>query len=236
MRTIRIIHNTCSVMSGAIMGVQAKTAEATVFVIDDNAELCDWIKMLVESTGLSCETFASPTQFLRRDLGKGPHCLILDVRLPAMSGLDFQRDLARAGKGIPTIMISGHGDIAMTVRAMKNGAVEFLTKPLREQDVLDAVYAALKLHREQLAAEEKLCELRSRYQTLSNREREIMPLVTAGLLNKQIAAEIGLSEITVKVHRHNLIRKLQAKSLPDLVRMADLLGAGDKRAAQNVFP
>jgi FixJ family two-component response regulator len=213
------------------MGVQAKTSEASVFVVDDNVEVCEGIKALVESAGLGCETFQSCTQFLKRDLGKGPHCLILDVRLPEMSGLDFQRQLTNSGRTIPTIMITGHGDIAMSVRAMKTGAVEFLTKPLREQDVLDAVYAALNLHRAQLAAEERLQELRTRYQTLSNREREIMPLVTAGLLNKQIAAEIGLSEITVKVHRHNLIRKLHAKSLPELVRMADLLQSGDKRVA-----
>ncbi len=213
------------------MGVQAKTSEASVFVVDDNVEVCEGIKALVESAGLACETFQSCTQFLKRDLGKGPHCLILDVRLPEMSGLDFQRQLTNSGRAIPTIMITGHGDIAMSVRAMKTGAVEFLTKPLREQDVLDAVYTALNLHRAQLAAEETLQELRTRYQTLSNREREIMPLVTAGLLNKQIAAEIGLSEITVKVHRHNLIRKLHAKSLPELVRMADLLQSGDKKVA-----
>jgi len=218
-------------MSGGAMGVQAKTSEASVFVVDDNVEVCEGIKALVESAGLGCETFQSCTQFLKRDLGKGPHCLILDVRLPEMSGLDFQRQLANSGRIIPTIMITGHGDIAMSVRAMKTGAVEFLTKPLREQDVLDAVYAALNLHRAQLAAEERLQELRNRYQTLSNREREIMPLVTAGLLNKQIAAEIGLSEITVKVHRHNLIRKLHAKSLPELVRMADLLQSVDKKVA-----
>lgn len=219
------------VMSGITMGVPVKVAGAAVFVIDDNPEVCDGIKALVESAGLACEAFESPTKFLKCEIGKGPHCLLLDVRLPEMSGLDFQRELANSGRAIPTIMITGHGDIAMSVRAMKTGAVEFLTKPLREQDVLDAVYAALDLHRMQLAAEEKLRELRTRYRTLSNREREIMPLVTAGLLNKQIAAEIGLSEITVKVHRHNLIKKLQAKSLPDLVRMADLLHSNDKKVA-----
>lgn len=211
------------------MGVPTKTAEAAVFVIDDNEDVRDGIRALVESAGLRCEVFESPTQFLNRDIGKGPHCLMLDVRLPEMSGLDFQRELANSGRAIPTIVITGHGDIAMSVRAMKTGAVEFLTKPLRDQDVLDAVYAALNLHRVQLAAEERLRELRTRYQTLSSREREIMPLVTAGLLNKQIAAEIGLSEITVKVHRHNMIRKLQAKSVPDLVRMADLLQPSEKR-------
>ncbi len=213
------------------MGIPAKAAEASVFVVDDNVEVCEGIKVLVELAGLSCETFQSSAQFLKRNIGKGPHCLILDVRLPEISGLDFQEQLANSGRAIPTIMISGHGDIAMTVRAMKTGAVEFLSKPLREQDVLDAVYAALNLHRAQLAAEEKLQELLVRYRTLSNREREIMPLVTSGLLNKQIAAEIGLSEITVKVHRHNLIRKLRAKSLPELVRMADLLQSSDKRVA-----
>ncbi len=217
-----------SVVPNSVMRV---TAEAAVFVIDDNVDVCDGIKALVESAGLRCESFGSPTEFLNRDIGRGPHCLILDVRLPDVSGLDFQKELANSGRALPTIIITGHGDIAMSVRAMKIGAVEFLTKPLREQDVLDAVYSALNLHRVQLAAEERLQELRARYRTLSGREREILPLVTGGLLNKQIAAEIGLSEITVKVHRHNLIRKLQAKSLPDLVRMADLLRVDDQKVA-----
>jgi FixJ family two-component response regulator len=148
----------------------------------------------------------------------------LDVRLPNASGLDLQAELARASRNIPIIIITGYGDIPMSVRAMKAGAVAFLTKPLREQDVLDAIFAALERDRLRLAQEQKTNELQLRFETLSSREREILPLITAGLLNKQIANEVGLSEVTVKVHRSHLMAKLQAKSLPDLVRMADALG------------
>jgi FixJ family two-component response regulator len=197
--------------------------EPIAFVVDDSSDVREGLKSLLESVGMRCEVFNSPKQFLKYDTAPGPRCLILDVRLPEMSGLDFQTELARASRSIPTIVITGHGDIAMSVRAMKAGAVEFLTKPLREQDILDAVYAALDRDRQQLDAERRLSKLRARFETLNDRERQIMPLITAGLLNKQVAAEVGLSEVTVKVHRHNLMRKLEAKSLPDLVRMADLL-------------
>jgi FixJ family two-component response regulator len=198
--------------------------EPVVFVVDDNADIRAGLKELLESVGLQCKAFASPKEFLDRAPDVGPACLILDVRLPEISGLDVQAELARGSRNIPTIIITGHGDIPMTVRAMKAGAVAFLTKPVREQDLLDAVYGAIEADRTRLNAEWKDRELRSRYESLSVREREILPLITAGLLNKQIAAEVGLSEVTVKVHRHKLMAKLNAKRLPDLVRMADELG------------
>jgi len=203
--------------------------EPVVFVVDDSPDVREGVKALLETVGLQCKTFDSPKEFLGRAPDLGPACLILDVRLPEMSGLDVQTELARGSKNIPTIIITGHGDIPMTVRAMQAGAVSFLTKPVREQDLLDAVYAALDKDRARLNTELKARELRARYDNLSAREREILPLITAGLLNKQIAAEVGLSEVTVKVHRHKLMAKLNAKRLPDLVRMADDLGI--KRAS-----
>ncbi|HTV36479.1 MAG TPA: response regulator [Xanthobacteraceae bacterium] len=205
-------------MSGSV------NRKAVVFVVDDSDDVRKGLKALVEAVGLQCEVFDSPREFLKREIAKRPCCLLLDVRFPEISGLDVQRELAGLPRQIPAIIMTGHGDIAMSVKAMKAGAIDFLTKPLREQDVLDAIYSALDRDRNHLQAEERLIELRVRLETLSGREREIMPLVTSGLLNKQIAAEIGLSEVTVKVHRHNLMQKLGAKSLPELVRMADLLG------------
>jgi FixJ family two-component response regulator len=196
--------------------------KGVVLVLDDSADVRDGLKTLVESVGFRCETFASPDEFLQHSV-EGPSCLILDVRLPKMSGLDLQAELARAARSIPTIIISGYGDIPMTVRAMQAGAVTLLTKPFRDQDVLDAVYAALERDHLRLEREQRTSELQSRFKTLSAREREILPLITAGLLNKQIANEVGLSEVTVKVHRSHLMAKLQAKRLPDLVRMADAL-------------
>lgn len=193
-------------------------------VVDDSADVREGLKALFESVGLECKVFESPKEFLGREPENRPSCLVLDVRLPEMSGLDVQTELARASRDIPTIVISGHGDIPMTVRAMKAGAISFLTKPLREQELLDAVYAGLAKDRERLNREARARDLRARYESLTAREREIFPLVTAGRLNKQIAAEVGLSEVTVKVHRHKLMVKLNAKSLPDLVRMADDLG------------
>jgi FixJ family two-component response regulator len=194
--------------------------QPTVFVIDDDADVLNGLQLLFESVGLRCEVFTSPKEFLHRSPTNGPSCLILDVRLPEISGLDLQSELA---ENIPTIVITGYGDVPMSVRAMKAGAVDFLTKPLREQDLLDAVHAALEQHRAQLDQEGKLDGLRARVRILSPREREILPLVAAGLLNKQIAAEVGLSEVTVKVHRHNMMIKLNAKNVPDLVRIADAL-------------
>jgi FixJ family two-component response regulator len=195
--------------------------EPVVFVVDDSADVREGLKALFESVGLECKVFDSPKEFLGRAPESGPSCLILDVRLPEMSGLDVQTELARASRDIPTIVITGYGDIPMTVRAMKAGAISFLTKPLREQDLLEAVYAGIEKDRERLNSQLKDRDLRARYESLTAREREIFPLVTAGLLNKQVAAEVGLSEVTVKVHRHKLMAKLKAKSLPDLVRMAD---------------
>lgn len=213
---------------GAAMSTPARD-EPVVFVVDDSPDVREGVKALLETVGLQCKTFESPKEFLVRGPDLGPSCLILDVRLPEMSGLDVQTELARGSKNIPTIIITGHGDIPMTVRAMQAGAVSFLTKPVREQDLLDAVYTALDKDRARLDTEFRARELRTRYDSLSGREREILPLITAGLLNKQIAAEVGLSEVTVKVHRHKLMAKLNAKRLPDLVRMADELGI--KRAS-----
>ena len=198
--------------------------EPVVFVVDDNADVRESLKALFESVGLQCKVFDSPREFLNRAPETAPSCLVLDVRLPEMSGLDVQTELARASRDIPTIMISGYADIPMTVRAIRAGAISFLTKPLREQDLLDAVYDGIEKDRRRLSDKLKARDLRERYETLTPREREIFPLITAGLLNKQIAAQVGLSEVTVKVHRHKLIVKLHAKGLPDLVRMADELG------------
>ena len=197
----------------------------TVFVVDDDADVRDGLKMLLESMGLGCKVFGSTKDFLQEQRPDGASCLILDVRLPGSSGLDFQIELAQGHIDIPIIFMTGHGDIPMSVKAMKAGAVEFLTKPLREQDLLDAVNVALERDRAKRAQDDQLHELRARFESLSDREREVLSLVTAGLLNKQVAAEIDLSEVTVKVHRHNLMKKLGAKSVPDLVRMADLLNA-----------
>lgn len=199
-------------------------SEPTVFVVDDDQFVREGLKDLVETVGLHCQVFGSAKEFLRRASDVGPSCLILDVRLPEISGLELQAQMASGARNIPTIVITGYGDIPMTVRAMKTGAVAFLTKPIREQDLLDAIYDAIETDRAHLDAELKDRELRARYEDLSAREREILPLVTAGLLNKQIAAEVGLSEVTVKVHRHKLMAKLNANRLPDLVRMADALG------------
>lgn len=209
--------------SGVVMSTLAGD-EPVVFVVDDSADVREGLKELLESVGLRCKAFDSPKEFLGRDPDVGPNCLILDVRLPGISGLDVQAEMARGPRNIPTIIITGHGDIPMSVRAMKAGAVTFLTKPVREQDLLDAVYGAIEVDRARLNTQSKSRELLARYESLSAREREILPLITAGLLNKQIAAEVGLSEVTVKVHRHKLMAKLNAKRLPDLVRMADELG------------
>lgn len=207
----------------------AGAEQATVFVIDDHAAVRDGLRQLIESAGLRCEAFASPSEFLQRSPTDGPSCLILDVRLPEINGLDLQAQLAQS---MPIIVITGHGDIPMCVRAMQAGAVNFLTKPLREQDLLDAVYDGLERHRAQLDQEGQLKDLRARYESLSQREREILPRVTAGLLNKQIAAEVGLSEVTIKVHRHNMMVKMNAKNVPDLVRMADALAIRTNGSAQ----
>lgn len=198
--------------------------QPVVFVIDDDASLREALSSLFRSVGLQVKEFASATEFLQSKLPDNPSCLVLDVRLPGPSGLDFQSDLAKANIHIPIIFMTGHGDIPMTVRAMKAGAVEFLTKPFRDQDMLDAVQLGLERDRSRRENEKAASKLKASFESLTPREQEIMGLVTAGLMNKQIAGEVGVSEITVKVHRGSVMRKMGAKSLAELVRMADALG------------
>jgi len=196
---------------------------ATVFIIDDDAGVRESIKDLVESVGLQAEAFSTAQEFLSNDRRSGPSCLVLDVRLPGISGLDLQHELRRTGIKIPIIFITGHADVPMSVTAMKSGAVEFLTKPFREQDLLDVIQRAVNRDRLFREKRNQLIELQERYAGLSVREREVMSLVVSGLLNKQIAAELQASETTVKIHRGHVMQKMQAKSLPELVRMADKL-------------
>jgi len=205
-------------------GGKPSTEDASlIYVVDDDRDVREGLTALLESVG-SAVTFASTVDFLKYKRPDEPSCLILDVRLPGLSGLDLQAELSKAGVDIPIIFVTGYGDIPMTVRAMKAGAVDFLTKPVREQDLLDAVRRALDSDRTKRELEAKIRNLRARFETLSDREVQVMARVCAGLMNKQGAAEIGVSEITFKVHRHNVMKKLGAKSLAELVRMADSLG------------
>jgi FixJ family two-component response regulator len=198
-------------------------AVPTVFIVDDDRGMRQSIQDLVESVGLRAESFATGGEFLKRKPTSEPSCLVLDVRLPQMSGLDFQRQLADTGMQIPIIFITAHGDIPMSVRALKSGAVEFLTKPFRDQDLLDAIQEALQRDRATQEQQAEIQDLQERYGTLTAREQQVMALVVSGMLNKQIAPEIGASEATVKVHRGNVMHKMKAGSVVDLLRMADKL-------------
>ena len=200
-----------------------RDASPSVLIVDDDPEFRDSVGRLLRSVGLHTQQFSCVSDFLNADLADGPTCLVLDIRMPGGSGLELQRDLAAANRQLPIIFITAHGDIPMTVQAMKGGAIEFLTKPFRDQDLLDAVEAGLARDRARRENDRALHALRERFETLSPREREIMVHVTAGRLNKQIANDIGVAESTVKVHRTHLMRKMKARSLPELSRMADIL-------------
>ena len=199
--------------------------EPIVFVVDDDLSVREGVQSLLKSVGLSVNTFPSAKKFLNHPRPDRPSCVILDVRMPGLSGLDLQRELTKIGASIPIIFITGHGDVRMTVQAMKDGAVEFLTKPFREQELLDAVREAIGRDRTERQHRAGLSELRRRFESLTLRERDVMARVAAGFLNKQVAAELGISEITVKTHRAQVMKKMQAESLADLVRIADQLGA-----------
>ena len=199
------------------------TAHPTVIIVDDDPAVRESLESLLRSVGLQVKALASVPEFVKEGRPQGPACLVLDVRLPGRSGLDFQRELTAANIHVPIIFITGYGDIPMSVQAIKGGAIEFLTKPFRDQDLLDAIQLGLARDRAWLEQEQAISALRARFETLTPREREVMAFVVTGRLNKQIAFDIGISEITVKVHRAQVMRKMMATSLPDLARMADKL-------------
>jgi FixJ family two-component response regulator len=202
----------------------ATAAERVVFVIDDDVAMRETLSSLFRSVGLRVELFGSAREFAQIKMPDAASCLVLDIRLPGISGLDFQAELARADIRIPIIFMTGHGDIPMSVQAMKAGAIDFLTKPFRDQEMLDAVVKALERDQKRIDSQKVIADLRVRFDSLTSREREVIAFVVDGLMNKQIAAELGVSEITVKVHRVNMMRKMKARSVIDLVGMADLLG------------
>jgi FixJ family two-component response regulator len=199
------------------------SASSVVFVVDDDQSVREGLSSLIRSIGLDVETYASGHEYLRRPPPQSPACLVLDVRMPGLSGLDLQRELAHQGREIPIIFVTAHGDIPMTVKAMKAGAAEFLSKPFRDQDLLDAICLALARDRASMSARADLAGIRWRYATLTQREKEVAMLVVRGLPNKQVAAELKVSEITVKVHRRHIMVKMEAKSLPELVRITEAL-------------
>jgi FixJ family two-component response regulator len=205
------------------------TERPVVFVVDDDLAMREALQDLLASVGMDARVYASTQDFMQAQRPDAPGCLVLDVRLPGASGLSFQEELPRAGVDLPVIFITGHGDIPMTVRAMKAGAVEFLSKPFRDQELLDAIDAAIERHRAQRLETALVAELRQRFAALTQREREVMALVSTGRVNKQIAADLSISEATVKVHRGQIMRKMQAKSLAQLVRIADRLGLSNPR-------
>ena len=209
---------------------QSSAREPIVFVVEDDASMCRALSNLFESVGLQVEVFGSASEMLQGKLPDVASCLVLDVRLPGLSGLDFQTELAKANIHIPIIFMTGHGDIPMSVRAMKGGAIDFLTKPFRDQDMLDAVVKAIEHDRERREADRIVTDVRTLFETLSTREREVMALVSSGLMNKQVAAELGLAEITVKIHRGHVMKKMGARSLADLLRQAELLGISRNKA------